>query len=198
MRGLQKIDRVKLTRRVVPRQAIAKSSASPPSLTGGDENAAKSLFIQALRLTMSIIRDRKNGPGLRRTCEPAFCQQRIILSGLGFRGSYAIHFRVIFVVIYCIVVCVLGCLYCLFSPRNPKHVATFGHLFGRLSPVFGLKVELRKPADAESYGNAIYIANHQNNYDMVTASNIVQAPTVTVGKKPAVDPVLWPTVLADR
>ena len=92
-------------------------------------------------------------------------------------------FRVIFVVIYCIVVCVLGCLYCLFSPRNPKHVATFGHLFGRLSPVFGLKVELRKPADAESYGNAIYIANHQNNYDMVTASNIVQAPTVTVGKK---------------
>lgn len=54
-------------------------------------------------------------------------------------------FRVIFVVIYCIVVCVLGCLYCLFSPRNPKHVATFGHLFGRLSPVFGLKVELRNP-----------------------------------------------------
>ncbi|EPK7043050.1 TPA: hypothetical protein ACXEWJ_002069, partial [Klebsiella variicola] len=35
---------------------------------------------------------RKNGPGLRRTDEPAFCQQRIILSGLGFRGSYAIHF----------------------------------------------------------------------------------------------------------
>ncbi len=46
-----------------------------------------------------------------------------------------------------------------------------------------LKVECRKPADAESYGNAIYIANHQNNYDMVTASNIVQPPTVTVGKK---------------
>ncbi|VTM87556.1 1-acyl-sn-glycerol-3-phosphate acyltransferase [Raoultella ornithinolytica] len=62
-----------------------------------------------------------------------------------------------------------------------KHVATFGHLFGRLSPLFGLKVETRKPADAESYGNAIYIANHQNNYDMVTASNIVQPPTVTVG-----------------
>ncbi|STW04562.1 1-acyl-sn-glycerol-3-phosphate acyltransferase [Klebsiella grimontii] len=92
-------------------------------------------------------------------------------------------FRLIIVVIYCILVCIFGCIYCLFSPRNPKHVATFGHLFGKLSPVFGLKVELRKPADAESYGNAIYIANHQNNYDMVTASNIVQPPTVTVGKK---------------
>ncbi len=33
------------------------------------------------------------------------------------------------------------------------------------------------------YGNAIYICNHQNNYDMVTAANIVQPPTVTVGKK---------------
>lgn len=92
-------------------------------------------------------------------------------------------FRVIIVVIYCILVCVFGCIYCLFSPRNPKHVATFGHMFGRMAPLFGLKVETRLPVDAASYGNAIYIANHQNNYDMVTAANIVQPPTVTVGKK---------------
>ncbi|WP_058911025.1 1-acylglycerol-3-phosphate O-acyltransferase [Entomohabitans teleogrylli] len=91
--------------------------------------------------------------------------------------------RFIIVVIYCILVCIFGSIYCLFSPRNPRHVATFGHLFGRLAPVFGLRVETRKPAGAEQYGNAIYIANHQNNYDMVTASNIVQPTTVTVGKK---------------
>lgn len=113
-------------------------------------------------------------------------------------------FRLIVTVIYSILVCVFGSIYCLFSPRNPKHVATFGHMFGRLAPLFGLKVECRKPADAESYGNAIYIANHQNNYDMVTAANIVQPPTVTVGKKPAVDPVFgqlyWLTgnLLIDR
>ncbi|MDT0178225.1 1-acylglycerol-3-phosphate O-acyltransferase [Pantoea sp. RRHST58] len=91
--------------------------------------------------------------------------------------------RTIFVVIYSILVCVFGCIWCLFSPRNPRHVATFGHLFGRLSGVFGIKVELRKPAEAAHYGNAIYIANHQNNYDMVTAAKIVQPTTVTVGKK---------------
>ena len=91
--------------------------------------------------------------------------------------------RTIFVVIYSILVCVFGCIWCLFSPRNPRHVATFGHLFGRLSGVFGVKVELRKPAEAAHYGNAIYIANHQNNYDMVTAAKIVQPTTVTVGKK---------------
>ncbi|ELY2907734.1 1-acylglycerol-3-phosphate O-acyltransferase [Cronobacter dublinensis] len=91
--------------------------------------------------------------------------------------------RMIIVVIYSLLVSVLGSIWCLFSPRNPRHVATFGHMFGHLSTVFGLKVELRKPQDAENYGNAIYIANHQNNYDMVTASKIVQPPTVTVGKK---------------
>lgn len=91
--------------------------------------------------------------------------------------------RFIIVVIYSILVCLFGCIYCLFSPRNPRHVATFGHMFGRLAPVFGLRVEQRLPEGHASFGNAIYIANHQNNYDMVTASNIVQPPTVTVGKK---------------
>jgi 1-acyl-sn-glycerol-3-phosphate acyltransferase len=62
-------------------------------------------------------------------------------------------------------------------------VATFGHLFGRLSTILGLRVEVRVPADAEKNGNCIYIANHQNNYDMVTAASIVQPRTVTVGKK---------------
>ncbi|MFG6657027.1 1-acylglycerol-3-phosphate O-acyltransferase [Scandinavium sp. M-37] len=92
-------------------------------------------------------------------------------------------FRAIIVVIYCILVCIFGCIYCLFSPRNPKHVATFGHMFGRLAPVFGLTVEKRLPEGHENFGNAIYIGNHQNNYDMVTAANIVLPPTVTVGKK---------------
>ena len=91
--------------------------------------------------------------------------------------------RAIIVVIYSILVCISGCIWCLFSPRNPRHVATFGHLFGKLSTVFGLKVELRRPEGAENYGNAIYIANHQNNYDMVTAAKMVQPCTVTVGKK---------------
>ncbi|ATA20610.1 1-acyl-sn-glycerol-3-phosphate acyltransferase [Gibbsiella quercinecans] len=104
--------------------------------------------------------------------------------------------RAVFVTLFCILVCVFGSIYCLFSPRNPRHVATFGHLFGRLSRVLGLKVLVRKPAAAASYGNCIYIANHQNNYDMVTASNVVQPRTVTVGKKslawiPFFGPLYW-------
>lgn len=93
-------------------------------------------------------------------------------------------FRAVIVITYGVLVCLLGCIYCLFvSPRNPRHVAKFGRCFGRLSSVFGLKVETRVPSAAKEYGNAIYIANHQNNYDMVTAANVVQPNTVTVGKK---------------
>ncbi|QLH62111.1 1-acylglycerol-3-phosphate O-acyltransferase [Serratia symbiotica] len=104
--------------------------------------------------------------------------------------------RVFIAVVYCILVCIFGTVYCLFSPRNPRHVATFGHLFGRMSTLFGLKVEIRVPAGVANNGNCIYIANHQNNYDMVTAANIVQPRTVTVGKKsllwvPFFGPLYW-------
>ncbi|WP_127956916.1 1-acylglycerol-3-phosphate O-acyltransferase [Serratia microhaemolytica] len=91
--------------------------------------------------------------------------------------------RTIIVVPYAILICIFGSVYCLFSPRDPRHVALFAHQFGRLSTLFGLKVHLRKPADADQYGNCIYIANHQNNFDMVTAANMVQPRTVTIGKK---------------
>ncbi|VTP79428.1 1-acyl-sn-glycerol-3-phosphate acyltransferase [Leclercia adecarboxylata] len=107
--------------------------------------------------------------------------------------------RSILAVIYCILVCIFGCIYCLFSPRNPKHVATFGHMFARLGPLFGLKVETRLPEGAEKHGNAIYIGNHQNNYDMVTAAKNRSATYRHRGqKKPAVGAVLWPALLADR
>ncbi|GKV95928.1 1-acylglycerol-3-phosphate O-acyltransferase [Pectobacterium aroidearum] len=113
--------------------------------------------------------------------------------------------RFLVVVIFSILVCIFGLFYCLFSPRNPRHVATFGHLFGRLSTVFGLKVEMRIPEEAAHYGNCIYIANHQNNYDMVTVSKAVQPRTVTVGKKsllwiPFFGPLYWLTgnLLIDR
>ncbi|KHT13566.1 1-acylglycerol-3-phosphate O-acyltransferase [Pectobacterium carotovorum] len=113
--------------------------------------------------------------------------------------------RFFIVVIFSILICIFGLFYCLFSPRNPRHVATFGHLFGRLSVVFGLKVEMRIPEEAVHYGNCIYIANHQNNYDMVTVSSAVQPRTVTVGKKsllwiPFFGPLYWLTgnLLIDR
>lgn len=104
--------------------------------------------------------------------------------------------RVILAIIYCLLVCIFGTIYCLFAPRNPRHVETFGHLFGRMSTLFGLKVKIRIPFPACNQGSCIYIANHQNNYDMVTVANIVQPRTIMVGKKsllwiPFFGPLYW-------
>jgi 1-acyl-sn-glycerol-3-phosphate acyltransferase len=98
-----------------------------------------------------------------------------------------------------------GCGYCLLSPRNPKHVFTFGRLFGKMSRVFGIKLELRIPEDAYSRGQHVYIANHQNNWDLFTVSSAVTPKVVTVGKKslawmPLFGQLYWLTgnILIDR
>lgn len=93
-------------------------------------------------------------------------------------------FRLIIVVILGIIICVLGILFCLFNPRNPKNVARFAHLFSFFfKPILGVKVDTRKYPNIENIGSCVYIANHQNNFDMIVAADIVQPKTVTVGKK---------------
>ncbi len=66
---------------------------------------------------------------------------------------------------------------------NPSNVGIMARWFGRLHPLFGLTVEHRFPKNVDKFGRCIYIGNHQNNYDMVTISYMVQPRTVSVGKK---------------
>lgn len=91
--------------------------------------------------------------------------------------------RTILVIIISVIICLFGLVYCLFSPRNPSHVATFSRWFKRMSLLFGIKVEVRRPKNLVLPQQCIYIANHQNNYDLITAAYVVPPRTVTVGKK---------------
>ncbi len=109
------------------------------------------------------------------------------------------------VAIFAILMFVFGCGYCLLSPRNPKHVFTFGRYFGRMSKIFGMKLELRIPEDAYSRGQHVYVANHQNSWDLFTISSAVTPKVVTVGKKslvwmPLFGQLYWLTgnILIDR
>ncbi len=113
--------------------------------------------------------------------------------------------RIFAVVIFAILMFVFGCGYCLLSPRNPKHVFTFGRYFGRMSKIFGMKLELRIPEDAYSRGQHVYVANHQNSWDLFTISLAVTPKVVTVGKKslvwmPLFGQLYWLTgnILIDR
>ncbi|HIF9070432.1 TPA: 1-acylglycerol-3-phosphate O-acyltransferase [Photobacterium damselae] len=113
--------------------------------------------------------------------------------------------RIIAVAIFAIVTFVFGCGYCLLSPRNPKHVYTFGRIFSKMSRVLGIKLEFRYADGADKVGPAVYIANHQNNYDLFTVSGAIMPCTVTVGKKslvwmPLFGQLYWITgnILIDR
>ncbi|MCK3658426.1 acyl-phosphate glycerol 3-phosphate acyltransferase [Pasteurellaceae bacterium Pebbles2] len=91
--------------------------------------------------------------------------------------------RIILVILCCILICVFGTLYSLIRFKHPSNVGIVARWFGRLYPLFGLKVEHRYTENADQIGRCIYIGNHQNNYDMVTISYMVQPRTVSVGKK---------------
>ncbi|WP_101774586.1 1-acylglycerol-3-phosphate O-acyltransferase [Pasteurella oralis] len=91
--------------------------------------------------------------------------------------------RTIVIVFCCILICVFGSIYSFIRFKNPSNVGIMARWFGRLHPLFGLKVEHRFPNNADKVGRCIYIGNHQNNYDMVTISYMVMPRTVSVGKK---------------
>jgi len=105
---------------------------------------------------------------------------------------------IIAMTIYCII-------YCLFSPRNPKNNYHFAILFSKMAWLVGLKVTYRIPENAKDNGPVVYLANHQNNYDMITTTGAVQPGSVTIGKKslvwvPFFGLIYWLTgnILIDR
>lgn len=89
--------------------------------------------------------------------------------------------RVIAVVFAAIFICIFGTIYALLRGRHPSSVGVVARLFGALHTLVGLKVITRKKSTSNQ--PAIYIGNHQNNYDMLTIAAMVPERTVSVGKR---------------
>jgi len=113
--------------------------------------------------------------------------------------------RAILIIAAVILMSVYSLFYCILSPRNPKNTYHFAVLFSKMSRLVGLKVTIRIPESAKNNGSVVYIANHQNNYDMVTTTGAVQPGSVTIGKKslvlvPFFGIIYWLTgnILIDR
>lgn len=99
---------------------------------------------------------------------------------------------------------VIGGFYCLFRPMHRDNVHVLAKMFSYAAPVLGIKVIVRKPK-GESKSPCVFLANHQNNYDLFTHTAAVPKGTVSLGKKslawmPFLGQIYWLSgnILIDR
>jgi 1-acyl-sn-glycerol-3-phosphate acyltransferase len=102
-------------------------------------------------------------------------------------------------------ICTVSCLYCLIRPFHRDSVHHTSRYLGKITKILGFDVEVRIPESVKNLGPVVYVANHQNSYDLFTMANAVQPGTVSVGKKslkwiPFFGQMYWLTgnILIDR
>ena len=113
--------------------------------------------------------------------------------------------RVLLLVVGLLIVCIFSSIYSILRPFHRNNVYNTSKYLGKFSKLLGLDVEIRVSDSVKKLGPAVYIANHQNNWDLFTVSGAVQPYTVSVGKKslkwiPFFGQMYWLTgnILIDR
>ncbi|MGF1788817.1 1-acylglycerol-3-phosphate O-acyltransferase [Photobacterium swingsii] len=113
--------------------------------------------------------------------------------------------RIVLAAFFIIFMTLFALIYCLFSPRDPKHVHFFCRWFNQLHKLVGLQLIQRGTERVKNAGNSVYISNHQSVFDFITAPGMLQPRTVSLGKKsllwlPFFGQLYWITgnILIDR
>jgi 1-acyl-sn-glycerol-3-phosphate acyltransferase len=79
---------------------------------------------------------------------------------------------------------VFGLLICLLRPRHRNNVYWLSNrMMHRACPLLGIKVKITIPEQCRGLGPAVYVANHQTNWDIMVLTGAVQPGVVAVGKK---------------
>lgn len=79
---------------------------------------------------------------------------------------------------------VLGLLLCLLRPRHRTNVYWLScRMMHQACPVLGIKVRVIIPEECRDLGPAVYVANHQTNWDIMVMTGAVRPGVVAVGKK---------------
>ena len=72
---------------------------------------------------------------------------------------------------------------CVARPFHRDNVHIAGKLYGLMSKVMGMKVIVRKDPSVDETTPYVFIANHQNSYDVMTICKAALPGVVTIGKK---------------
>jgi len=91
--------------------------------------------------------------------------------------------RIFLIFFYFLFINLVLIIICLARPFHRDNVFLAGKLYSSVSWFLGLKLELRIPQSVQQGGPFVFIANHQNSYDLLTICAAAQRGTVTVGKK---------------
>ncbi|WP_350587370.1 1-acyl-sn-glycerol-3-phosphate acyltransferase, partial [Pseudoalteromonas sp. 3-MNA-CIBAN-0064] len=78
---------------------------------------------------------------------------------------------------------IFGLLLSIVRPFHPNNVHIIAGWFGSMAKMVGVKLVLKRHKDAVDPGPAVYVANHQNSYDLFTVPAMVPKNCVSLGKK---------------
>ncbi len=105
--------------------------------------------------------------------------------------------RILLLAVFIIVSGICGLLLCIVRPFHANNVHTIAKWYGYMSKLIGVELVITQHENAKHVVPAMYVANHQNNYDLFTLlSRGAKKHRQHGEKKLKVDPVLWANVLA--
>ncbi|MEP7729999.1 1-acylglycerol-3-phosphate O-acyltransferase [Marinomonas primoryensis] len=90
--------------------------------------------------------------------------------------------RITLLLLLIIGVTLFGIIFCLLTLRSKNRVYHLGRVLAQVGTLFGLSVEGRVASQSQHSPQAVYVANHQNNFDLFTLAAVMPKGVVTVGK----------------
>lgn len=90
--------------------------------------------------------------------------------------------RMILLLLLIVGVTLIGIVFCLLTLGSKNRVYYIGQVFSRVALLFGLSVEGRVAPLSKGSPQAVYVANHQNNFDLLTLASVLPKGVVAVGK----------------
>jgi len=91
--------------------------------------------------------------------------------------------RIIMLFVYFIGINIVLFLIFLTRPFHRNNVYLAGQFYSTMVKIVGLKIELRVSDKVNTEQNYVFVANHQNSYDILTICKAALPGVVTVGKK---------------
>ena len=91
--------------------------------------------------------------------------------------------RVFLMTLALVIICTISVFYSLLRPFHRNNVYHTARFLGKITKILGVEVEVRLPESVKNIGPVVWMANHQNSYDLFTHANAVLPGTVSVGKK---------------